>query len=83
MSDNEKQYLIWVADDDVQIVRELPEGMKLTTVFDDNCDYVVDISHWDSADFYEFDIADEGDKRGMLEGLVEHQTPTRLDNHTI
>jgi len=44
----------------------------------------MDVSHWDVADMYEFDIASDGDRVAQLEGLVEHQTiAERLDTDTI
>jgi len=71
---DDKHYLIWNADDDYYITRKLPEGAKLTTLNDGSIDFIVDVSHWDVADMYEFDIASDGDRVAQLEGLVEHQT---------
>lgn len=80
---DDKQYLIWNADDDYYIVRRLPEGAKLTTQGDGTVDFIVDVSHWDSADLFKFDMAEEGDKVAQLEGLVEQQTTLTECSHPI
>lgn len=72
---DEKQYLVWKSETDYRIyVGWLPEGEELTTQGDGTAGFVVDVSHWDSADLYDFEQAEDGDKVAQLEGLVEHQT---------
>jgi hypothetical protein len=74
MNYSNEQYLIWNDDGDYHIVRKLPDGSKLTTQGDDTQGFIVDVSHWDAADLYEFEQAEDGDKVAQLEGLVEYQT---------
>lgn len=81
---DEKQYLVWKHENDYRIYEGwLPNGMKLTTQGDDSEGFVVDVSHWDSADLYEFEQAENGDKIAQLEGLVEHQTTPTECSHPI
>lgn len=76
----EKLYLIWNTNE-YRLVPKLPDGIKLTTKNDNTEGFVVDVSHWDSADFYEFDNAEEGDRVAQLEGLLECEHPIDTWHH--
>lgn len=81
---DDKYYLIWEdTAEGYYTASTLLQGVKLTTTNDGTTGYVVDISHWDSGDFYAFDSSHPDDKVAQLEGLVEHQTTLTECSHPV